>query len=410
MWHSHAFFGKAGVTAMRPVQTFLRVVGTIAFLAAPFAAHAERRVALVIGNSTYADAGTLANPKNDAELMARTLQSVGFTVTKLINADQATMKRAMLEFGRALRDGADASLFYYAGHGVQVHGENYLIPVDASIKDEGEVDLQGINVNDFLNVMEGSSSKVNIVVLDACRNNPFARSFRSASRGLAMVDAPEGSYVAFATAPGQVAADGAGANSPYTEALAAAMVEPGVKLEDTFKKARRIVIEKTARQQVPWETTSVTGDFYFVAGDQVANLPEPTSEPPAAEAKPIASKSSFRVVGMGKLQVPQTYLFDLDKGVVSEAGADVWFEAKTDDELYLTPQHNAMLAPGDYSKRDFDGCKAADYSAERIWLKKIPKDAFICIRTSDGRVGSFHIDGLSRTSPRMLSLNYAVLE
>jgi len=104
-------------------------------------------------------------------------------VTEVVDADQRTMKQAMLDFGRKLRDGADASLFYYSGHGVQARGENYLIPVDASIKDEGELDLQAVDVNPFLNVMEGSASKINIVILDACRNNPFGSSFRSASRG-----------------------------------------------------------------------------------------------------------------------------------------------------------------------------------------------------------------------------------
>lgn len=432
------------------------------------AAHAERRVALVIGNSTYVETGSLANPRNDAELMARTLESVGFEVTKLIDADQTAMKRAMLDFGRKLRDGAEASLFYYAGHGVQVNGENYLIPVDAAIRDEGEVDLQSINVNDFLGVMENAPSKINIVILDACRNNPFARSFRSASRGLAMVDAPSGTYIAFATAPGQVAADGAEGNSPYTRALAAAMVEPGVKLEDTFKKARRIVIEATSEQQVPWETTSITGDFYFVPATtpSAAALPPPTSaetpdvpsEAPAAEAPsaaaedegateawkstaetkdpaelegflkrfpngPFARLARKRIAAlqagkgaapvihaMGRLDVPQTYLFDLDQGAVTEDGADVWFEAVTADELYLVPQNGATLGPGDLSKRDAAACAAGGYSSERLPLAKLPAGSFICVRTSDGRTGSFAIEALSDASPRALSINYVTWE
>jgi TPR repeat protein len=399
------------VTAMR---AFLGVLLT-AFLCAAPALAAEKRVALVIGNSAYAETGALANPRNDAALMAHTLRSVGFTVTVLLDADQTAMKRAMLEFGRTLRAGADAGLFYYAGHGVQVKGENFLIPVDAALSDESEVDLQAINVNDFLGVMEGSASKVNIVILDACRNNPFARSFRSASRGLAMVDAPEGSYVAFATAPGQVAADGDGGNSPYTAALAAAMIEPGMKLEETFKKARRMVIEATARQQVPWETTSVTGDFFFVpkegapaaAGDpapatETAALPPAKAEP----AKPPAPAPG--VLAMGKADIPQTYLFDFDAKAVREEGGDLWFEAETADDLFLTPQNGAMLAAGDYSKRDAFQCRDGAYSAERLPVKAIPGEAFICIATSEGRIGSFRIDAMSPTSPRTLSINYAV--
>jgi CubicO group peptidase (beta-lactamase class C family) len=232
-------------------------------------AHAGRRIALVIGNGAYSGVSPLTNPKNDADLMAKTLQSVGFEVTKLVDADQRTMKQAMLDFGRKLRDGADASLFYYSGHGVQAKGENYLIPVDAAIKDEGELDLQTIDVNAFLQVMDNSASKVNIVILDACRNNPFASSLRSASRGLAMVDAPRGTYIAYSTGPGDVAEDGDNGNSPYTRALAKAIVRPGVKLEDTFKEARQIVEAATNKKQVPWETSSITGDFYFRPPTQV---------------------------------------------------------------------------------------------------------------------------------------------
>jgi hypothetical protein len=228
-------------------------------------AASPQRIALVIGNSRYAAVAPLTNPRNDAELMARTLRSLGFQVTELIDADQNTMKQAMLNFGRALRDGVDAGLFYYAGHGVQANGINYLIPVDAVIKDQGELDLQAVDVNAFLRVMEGSASRVNIVILDACRNNPFATGFRSASRGLAPVDAPRGTYIAYSTSPANVAEDGTTGNSPYTLALAAAMQVPDQKLEDTFKQTRRTVLSETHDRQVPWETSSITGDFYFQA-------------------------------------------------------------------------------------------------------------------------------------------------
>ncbi len=190
------------------------------------------------------------------------------------------MKQAMLDFGRKLREGVDASVFYYAGHGVQSHGVNYLIPVDAKIADEAELDLQAVDVNAFLEVMEGSSSKVNIVILDACRNNPFVTASRSGTRGLAMVSAPRGTYIAYSTAPGQVAQDGADGHSPYTEALAAAIQRPGLQLEDTFKVARRAVLKQTADKQIPWESSSIVGDFYFrppavggdAAGNQIASV------------------------------------------------------------------------------------------------------------------------------------------
>ncbi len=221
------------------------------------------RIALVIGNSAYQHVGALSNPGNDAALMTATLEKVGFKVTTLIDADQLAMKKAMLEFGRQLRGGADASLFYYSGHGLQVKSENYLIPVDASIADEGEVDLQAVAVNSFLQTMDSSPAKVKIVVLDACRNNPFASSFRSLSRGLATVDAPTGTYIAYSTAPGNVAEDGTGSNSTYTAALADSILQPGLTIEQAFKKTRIQVLTVSDQKQVPWESSSLTGDFYF---------------------------------------------------------------------------------------------------------------------------------------------------
>ncbi len=227
---------------------------------------AGERVALIVGNSNYSNAPVLANPQNDARLMGEMLQRTGFTVKTLVDADYDTLKRAMLEFGRTIRErDTEAALFYYAGHGVQVKGENYLMPVNANIASEDEVDLEAININDFLGVMESSKSGVNIIILDACRNNPFAGSGRSASRGLAPVDAPKGSYIAYATAPGQVALDGEDGNSPYTKALVEAMGEPGLPIERVFKKARAKVQEATGESQIPWETSSITGEFFFNA-------------------------------------------------------------------------------------------------------------------------------------------------
>ncbi len=227
-------------------------------------ASAGERVALVIGNSNYSNFSPLANPQNDARLMGETLQRSGFTVKTLVDAEYDTLKRAMLEFGRTIRErDTEAALFYYAGHGVQVKGENYLIPVNANVASEDEVELEAININDFLGVMESSKSGVNIVILDACRNNPFSSSGRSATRGLAPVDAPKGSYIAYATAPGQVALDGEGGNSPYTKALTEAMAEPGLPIERVFKRARAKVQAETGASQVPWETSSITGEFFF---------------------------------------------------------------------------------------------------------------------------------------------------
>ena len=253
-------------------------------------AQAGKRVALVIGNSEYQNTSPLKNPVNDANLMTSSLRGSGFEVTKILNADFKTMKRAMLDFGRDLRNSPEAGLFYYAGHGVQVRGENYLIPVNAQISDEDEVDLEAININSFLRVMNSSSSAINIVVLDACRNNPFARSFRSVSRGLAPVDAPKGTYIAYATAPGDVAADGKGDNSPYSVALAKAIKQGGITIEQVFKQARKSVLETTDAKQVPWETSSITGNFFFREREEVVEKP-PVIEKPII-TKPIINNNS----------------------------------------------------------------------------------------------------------------------
>ncbi len=229
-------------------------------LAGPLAA--ETRVALVLGNAAYGSK-PLANPKNDAQLVAETLRSVGFEVSVVTDADQPAMKRAILEFGRRLRSGDSVGIFYYAGHGVQVDGENYLIPIGADIRDAEEVALAGVNLTEILKTMERASSRLNVAILDACRDNPFPSSARSLGRGLAPVTAPSGTLIAYATAPGQVALDGTGRNSPYTQALAEAIRQEGLALEEVFRRARRSVLDITGGRQTPWEHSSLTGDFYF---------------------------------------------------------------------------------------------------------------------------------------------------
>ena len=264
---------------LKLVLSFLFVVCVNLFLTIP--ALAQSRIALVIGNSSYKSA-PLLNPINDAALMTRALEETGFTVTTIIDANQKTMKRALIEFGRKLRKSDAVGLFYYAGHGVQVKGENYLIPLGINIQDEAEVEIEAINVNSFLGTMERSSNSINIVILDACRNNPFNRSFRSATSGLAEVSAPQGSYIAYATAPGQVAYDGDLANSPYTMALTKAMTTPNLTIEQVFKRARREVLLKTKDRQTPWENSSIIGDFYFKRSLQLAQTnAQSTYAPPA---------------------------------------------------------------------------------------------------------------------------------
>ncbi len=227
-------------------------------------ARAENRLALVIGNSAYA-VGALANPRHDAELISKALKGAGFTVTKLIDADQQSMRRSVVEFGRKLRASDSVGLLYYAGHGVQVGGENFLIPIGADIKDEQEVPVEAINLNEILRTMTRNENRTNIVILDACRNNPFEGVARGvAGRGLAQVNAPGGTLIAYATAPGQIALDGEGQNSPYSQALAQSIGQPGLVLEEVFRRTRRQVLTATANKQTPWEHSSLTGEFFFL--------------------------------------------------------------------------------------------------------------------------------------------------
>ncbi len=246
--------------------TLFCLIVTLTF-GAPVSAWAEKRVALVIGNSNYTF-GPLANPRNDAKLMERTLKRVGFEVISAVDADLSQMKQAIVKFGRKLRDsGPDAvGFFFYAGHGVQAGGSNYLIPTTAEINDEAELEIFAVNAGWVLGQMESAGNAVNIIVMDACRNNPFKRSFRSATRGLARMNAPSGSFISYATAPGDVASDGTGKNSPYTSALAKEIVKPGMKVEEVFKSVRISVRNETDKRQTPWEASSLTGDFYFQPG------------------------------------------------------------------------------------------------------------------------------------------------
>jgi len=222
----------------------------------------ESRVALVIGNGAYAEA-PLRNPVNDAQAMKRVLESSKFQVTLLTDVSKRQMENAIRDFGDRIRNGTVA-LFYFAGHGVQVKGVNYLIPVGAEIRREDEVPYQAVEAGLLLDKMDTAKNKLNIVILDACRNNPFARSWRSlGDKGLAQVKAPTGTMVAYSTGPGSIAADGSEEHGLYTQALLEEIKEPGLKLEEVFKKVREKVLEGSQGGQTPWESNSTVGDFYF---------------------------------------------------------------------------------------------------------------------------------------------------
>jgi hypothetical protein len=222
---------------------------------------AERKVALVIGNSNYLDA-PLKNPVNDATDMASALRKLGFRVTLKTDANQRVMETAVRSFGKKIRKGG-VGLFYYAGHGLQVRGNNYLIPIGAEIESEGDVKYEAMDAGLVLAKMEDAGNGLNIIILDACRNNPFARSFRSADKGLAKMDAPTGSILAYATAPGSVAADGIKRNGLYTAKLLQHITVPGLEIGRLFREVRKDVVKTSGKKQTPWESSSLMGDFYF---------------------------------------------------------------------------------------------------------------------------------------------------
>ncbi len=226
----------------------------------------EKRTALVIGNSMYSS-GPLRSPVNDATDMANALKRLGFKVNLKKNANLETMEGAIEDFGNELKRGG-VGLFYYAGHGVQVNGTNYLLPIGAKINKESDVKYQAVDANKILDEMANTNNGLNIVMLDACRDNPFARSFRNATRGLAVVSsAPSGTFISYSTSPGNVARDGDGRNSPYTAALLKYIGEPGLSINEVFIKVRQNVRKSTG--QTPWELSSLEGNFYFNQGQAV---------------------------------------------------------------------------------------------------------------------------------------------
>lgn len=265
---------------MKPLYSVLFAILLLAV--SPLQA-AEKRVALVIGNSAY-PTSPLTNPVNDARDIAAALRRLDFTVIEKTDASQKEMNRAIAQFGEKLTNDTVA-LFYYAGHGMQVKGKNYLIPVDAQITSEASARAETVDVDTVLDQL--GHSPFNIVILDACRNNPFERRFRSTSGGLAQMDAPKGTLIAYATAPGKVASDGSGRNGLYTQELLKNLHTPGLPLEAVFKRVRNGVMQASGDAQTPWESSSLTGDFYFIfTGSATVKVQTPaTPTTPATRIK-----------------------------------------------------------------------------------------------------------------------------
>lgn len=275
----------------------------IAFLivsAIPQPALAERKVAMVVGNSSYTNVPRLPNPRNDASDMIARLKAMGFDVTPGLDLDRSGFLNSLAVFGRAA-EGADVALFFYAGHGLQVNGQNYLVPTDAKLEYEAELDIALIPVPLVMQQL-ARGSRVNIVLLDACRDNPFAkdlsrtlgtRSSTALGRGLGRIQSASGTFIAFATQPDNVAQDGDGRNSPFTGALLANMEKPGISLSDLMIEVRNEVMRQTNGKQVPWEHSSLTGRFSFKVEGTV------TITPQANPSRPAAPISDPRAVELG---------------------------------------------------------------------------------------------------------------
>lgn len=271
---------------------------------------AEKRVALVIGNAKYRDA-PLGKTLNDARDMANILRQTGFEVIELIDGTQKEMNQAIAKFGDRLSSDAVA-LFYYAGHGMQLRGKNYLIPVDAQITNETSIRVGSVDVDGVLDQL--TSSDLNLIILDACRNNPFGRRFRSLGGGLAQMDAPKRSLIAYATAPGKTAVDGDGRNGLFAQELLKQIQVPGLTIEQVFKNVRREVARATRDKQIPWESSSLTGDFYFVPATLPAAAAEPTVTDEVEEQ--VIRTDSFTATGK--------MVLDKVTGAMTGEGRIVW--------------------------------------------------------------------------------------
>lgn len=291
-----------------------RLLAALFLTIASGAASAESRLALVIGNSAYETVSALPNPANDARAMAELLTAAGFEVISAPNLSQSAMRQAIGEFaGLVSRKGADTVTFvFYAGHGLQVDGENYLVPVDARIQRETDVPLHAVRLVDVMNTLGGVPSKARIVVLDACRNNPFSEINKTTGRGLAIVDAPTGSLVSYSTAPGAEALDGDAENSPFTAAFLKAAREPGIPIEQALKRVRWLVHDATRQQQTPWESSSLTSDFALFPGAAAASKPA-TGDSGTARRPATHSVESWRKDFRSK-QAAEAYALVIEEG------------------------------------------------------------------------------------------------
>ena len=308
------------------MQSFIRAlvgvsIWVLSIVCVPAHAQAlgEQRLALIIGNGSYKTA-PLTNPVNDVRLMETVLKQAGFEVIKGENASLRETRRLVRDFGDKLKQRGGVGLFYFAGHGVQVRGENYLVTIDSDIRNEDEVAEDSLNANFVLEKMLSAGNRMNLVILDACRNNPFAVRSRSSSSGLATMSAPSGSMVAYSTAPGSVASDGTGKNGLYTQHLAQVIAQPGLPVEEVFKQVRTLVRRDSNNQQTPWENTALEGQFYFKPVAVAALAPAVTGAASSDASDAVRLEVSLwdTVKNSGSASELRTYLMRYPQGVFAQ--------------------------------------------------------------------------------------------
>lgn len=281
-------------------------------------AFANERVALVIGNGAYRHASELPNPPNDAAAMAGKLQELGFQVFSGVDLGIEQSRQLISQYVRAL-EGAQTGLVFYAGHGIQVDGENYILPVDATLQDKTDLRYKTVSLSDLVEDTE-APGRTNIYILDACRNNPLSRSFQRKSRsavgqGLARLSAGTGTMIAFATAPDDVALDGQGANSPFTTALLRHLETPGLEINQLMTRVRADVFSSTGEQQLPWTNSALLGEFYFLPGD---GTPPPAPVAPPVQPQRVAPAQPIQpapvVSGRGQPKAFDMVICEADAG------------------------------------------------------------------------------------------------
>ena len=357
--------------------TFLAMCA-IAALASP--AYASKRIALIIGNSEYTTISRLANPRNDARLMAKTLESVGFEVVTAVDATRVEMGRAIRKFRNALtKAGPDAvGLFFFAGHGVQALGGNYLIPIGATIESDADLEIEALSTAYIMRQFERAGNRLNLLVLDACRNNPFKGQFRNALRGLQRIEHGSGAMIAFSAGPGQAALDGKDDNSPYTKALVKAMQVPGLKVEEVFKRVRIEVERETGGAQTPWEESSLRGEFYFKPAENTVVDETTVTDPITTATDPlkVPGRDTWTAIQNTRSKaVLRTFVAEYPDSIYAKFARARLAELQLEDEKKQKVSKDRDQEQAERKRTDKLAALKAELEKERLEKERIKRDA-----------------------------------